>query len=119
MPPQIFSAAVKALAVPNDTIVLGPSEDGGYYLIGLKKAHRRMFEEIEWSTECVFEQTMARAAELRLVVHLLPTWYDVDDCATLNRLYNELFGPNESLVESVAPATREILQRILATLPSR
>ena len=119
LPPHIFFEAVKALALPNDTVVLGPSEDGGYYLIGLKKAHRRMFEEIEWSTEWVFEQTMARAAELKLAVHLLPTWYDVDDRATLNRLCNELLGPNESLVECVAPATREILHRIFATLPSR
>jgi len=119
LPQRVFSEAVKALTMPNDMVVLGPSEDGGYYLIGLKTAHRRMFTEIEWSTERVFAQTMARAAELRLEVHLLPTWYDVDDRATLNRLCEELLGPNDSVVECVAPATREVLQRIFATHSSK
>jgi len=119
VPPRIFSEAVTALVAPNDTVVLGPSEDGGYYLIGLKKAHRRMFEKIEWSTERVFDQTVARAAELKLEVHFLPTWYDVDDRATLDRLCEELLGPNEPAVNCAAPATREFLSRIFATLPSR
>ena len=59
--------------------MLGPSDDGGYYLIGMKKMHRRLFEEIDWSTERVFEQTIERARELGVEVHILPTWYDVDD----------------------------------------
>ena len=119
VPPRVFADAVKVLARPNDTVVLGPSEDGGYYLIGLKKAYRRMFEEIDWSTNRVFEQTMTRAAELKLKVHLLPTWYDVDDHAALSRLRDELLGPNESLMKCVAPATREFLNRIFVTRPSK
>ena len=119
VPPTIFAEAIKVLAAPNDKVVLGPSEDGGYYLIGLQNAHRRMFEEVEWSTERVFAQTMERAVDLGLEVHLLPAWYDVDDHATLNRLCEELLSPNESAVESAAPATCEMLRRILAKLPSR
>ena len=119
VPSRVFSEAINALVVPNDTIVLGPSEDGGYYLIGLKRAYRRMFEEIEWSSERVFDQTMARAAELKLQVHLLPSWYDVDDRASLKRLCDELLGPNEPTAGFVAPATREFLDRIFTTLQSR
>ena len=64
--------------------MLGPSTDGGYYLLGLKARHRRMFEEITWSTDRVAEQTLARAAEIGLDVHLLPAWYDVDDVESLS-----------------------------------
>ena len=65
--------------------MLGPSDDGGYYLIGLKKLHRQLFEEIDWSTERVLNQTVQRANEIRLEVKLLATRYDVDDDASLRR----------------------------------
>jgi rSAM/selenodomain-associated transferase 1 len=61
-----FTAAARALGEQGDRMVIGPSDDGGYYLIGLKKMHRRLFEEIDWSTEKVFEQTKQRADELKL-----------------------------------------------------
>ena len=61
VPQHAYADAVRLLAQPGDRMVLGPSDDGGYYLIGLKTAHRRVFEEIDWSTERVFEQTVARA----------------------------------------------------------
>ena len=76
--------------------MFGPSEDGGYYLLGLKQAHRRLFEDIEWSTERTGPQTLARAAELGLEVVRLPTWYDVDDRATLRHLCDELFEPGSA-----------------------
>jgi hypothetical protein len=72
--------------------VLGPSSDGGYYLLGLKAAHRHMFENIAWSTERVAEQTLERAREIKLEVHRLPVWYDVDDIDGLRRLHAELRG---------------------------
>jgi hypothetical protein len=64
--------------------------DGGYYLLGLKTPHRRLFDEITWSTEQVAAQTMERARELELEVHTLPAWYDVDDLGGLRRLHSEL-----------------------------
>jgi hypothetical protein len=70
--------------------VLGPSTDGGYYLLGLKTAHRRLFEEIDWSTERVAAQTLQRARELGLPVHILPHWYDVDELDALKTLWAEL-----------------------------
>ena len=73
-------------------MVVGGSQDGGYYLLGLKRLHHRLFEQIDWSTERVLQQTLERAAEIGLAVELLPTWYDVDDAATLAQLRLELDG---------------------------
>jgi len=71
-------------------VVLGPSEDGGYYLIGLKQLRPELFREIEWSSERVTAQTLARAEAMGLSVALLPPWYDVDTAADLDRLWAEL-----------------------------
>ena len=106
-----FAEATRALARPGDRLVLGPSDDGGYYLVGLKRMHRRIFEEIDWSTEKVFAQTMERAQETGLEVHLLPAGFDVDDRATLDRLCRELLDGASSL--DVAPCTREFLTGIV------
>jgi hypothetical protein len=70
--------------------------DGGYYLLGLKAPHRRMFDDIAWSTESVAEQTLERAREIKLDVHLLPEWYDVDDIDCLRRLHGELHRPESA-----------------------
>ena len=119
VPPDAFAEAVKILAAPNESLVLGPSDDGGYYLIGMKHLQRRLFEDIAWSSERVLEQTMERAAELKLQVHLLPVWYDVDDRSTLRRLWDELLVPNESSGGFAAPATRQFLEKELPNLAGR
>jgi len=114
VPTAAFKAAVERLSQSQDAVVLGPSDDGGYYLIGLKKSHPCLFERIDWSTEKVLEQTIAAAGESDLTVHLLPTWYDVDDRLTLARLCREFFGPNGSRTEGFqAPATREFLSALI------
>ncbi len=92
VPQRAFSDAARLLNQPGDRIVFGPSDDGGYYLIGMKQLHRRVFEEIDWSTERVADQTLERARQLGVEIELLPTWYDVDDQATLRRLCDELLG---------------------------
>lgn len=117
LPPTLLRDAVEALRSPGDRVVLGPADDGGYYLIGLKHAHRRLFQEIAWSTPAVFASTLARARETGLQTTLLPSWYDVDDAASLGRLCRELF-PTASLgVESrsgsAAPHTREYLRQLI------
>jgi rSAM/selenodomain-associated transferase 1 len=90
MPQHALLQAVSLLSRPGDRVVLGGSDDGGYYLIGMKQLHQRLFEQIDWSTERVREQTLERAREIGLAAELLPTWYDVDDGATLERLCREL-----------------------------
>jgi rSAM/selenodomain-associated transferase 1 len=91
LPTELLVRTAEVLAQPGDRAVLGPSDDGGYYLLGLKRRHQRMFEDIDWSTERVSEQTLARAEELGLTVDVLPAWYDVDDAAALRTLHDELF----------------------------
>jgi glycosyltransferase A (GT-A) superfamily protein (DUF2064 family) len=92
MPQDALLQAVSSLSRPGDRMVLGGSDDGGYYLIGLKRLHHRLFERIDWSTERVFAQTLERAREIGLEAELLPTWYDVDDDTTLERLRRELLA---------------------------
>ena len=113
VPDAAFAQAVEFLSQPNDCVVLGPSDDGGYYLVGLKKTHHRLFQQIDWSTDRVLEQTIEAAREINLPVHLLPTWYDVDDRVTLSRLCQELFGSNGANRNSSAPATRSFLSELL------
>ena len=113
-PASIFAQAAELLSSPNDQLVLGPSEDGGYYLIGMKTLHPRLFEDIDWSTDRVLAQTRTRASEIGLPICLLRVCYDVDDRASLDRLCEELLGPNESLDPEIAPATTEFLRAIVA-----
>lgn len=91
LPTALLNETAAMLAQPGDRAVLGPSSDGGYYLLGLKAPHRRLFEDIAWSTERVAQQTRERAEEIGLALHMLPEWYDVDDVASLQRLHAELF----------------------------
>ncbi len=60
-------------------VVIGPTEDGGYCLIGMRQPHPWLFQDIEWSTPRVFERTLSIAGQLRLSVSLLDTLWDVDD----------------------------------------
>lgn len=111
VPAENFSQAIELLRLPGDRVVLGPSDDGGYYLIGLKTLHPELFEQIEWSTDRVLEQTRQRAAEIAVEVKLLPAGYDVDDRATLRRLCDELLDTNSR--DGLAPNTRKFLTGIL------
>jgi len=90
LPTSLLVETATVLRRDGDRIVLGPAQDGGYYLLGVKAAHRRLFDDIAWSTAQVAQQTLDRAAELGLSVHVLPTWYDVDDVGSLRLLHTEL-----------------------------
>jgi rSAM/selenodomain-associated transferase 1 len=116
LPAAYLVTAATALAAPGDRIVLGPSTDGGYYLIGLKRPHRRLFEDIDWSTEVVAAQTLERARELDLAVHHLPSWYDVDDAETLRMLVGELLDDRRFRVWGSKPTPAAWTQRELERL---
>ena len=96
--------------------MLGPSDDGGYYLIGLKQAHPEPFERITWSTGSVCEETIERVRAAGLELILLPTWYDVDDAATLRVLQAELLDGQRPVFADTdgfgAPATTQFLQAL-------
>jgi hypothetical protein len=61
-------------------LVLGPSFDGGYYLIGMKKPCFGIFKDIQWSASSVLIETLTKAKVLRKKIALLDEWFDVDDC---------------------------------------
>jgi hypothetical protein len=103
LPTALLVETAMLLAAPGDRAVLGPSTDGGYYLLGLKAPHRHMFADIAWSTEKVAEQTVARAREIGLALHVLPAWYDVDDAEALRRLHAEVNGAEATDAEATEP----------------
>jgi uncharacterized protein len=92
LPGTALREAVQALQQPGDRVVLGGSADGGYYLIGLKAAHRAPFEHITWSTPSVYEETVRQVQQAGLALVELPTWYDVDEAVTLTVLEDELLA---------------------------
>jgi rSAM/selenodomain-associated transferase 1 len=95
-------------------VTLGPTLDGGYYLIGMRQLHVGLFEGIEWSTPRVFAQTLSRARALGLKVHQVAEWYDVDEPEDLERLLTDLSsGP-----PGLAPNTRLVLEKLDRANPS-
>jgi rSAM/selenodomain-associated transferase 1 len=116
VPREAFAQAVEELGRDGDRIVLGPSADGGYYLIGLKQAHAAVFEGIAWSTGTVYEETCERARGAGIEVVELALWYDVDDAATLEMLKAELLAgiqPGFALGPGYgAPHTRRLLMEM-------
>ena len=113
LPRAVLDRAIESLANDGDRVVLGAADDGGYYLIGLKQAHRNLFDRIAWSTADVLEHTIERAAEIGLPVELLPRWYDVDDAESLNRLCQELFAPHRQDGAYPAHHTRNFLGSLI------
>jgi uncharacterized protein len=116
MPQEALSQAVSSLGRPGDRVVLGGSDDGGYYLIGMNRLYPRLFEQIDWSTERVFEQTLERVREIGLDVELLSTWFDVDDGAMLERLRHELLREGRAGYD--ARHTRAYLESLQAQSPA-
>ena len=109
LPAAYLAAAFEALAGEVD-VVLGPCDDGGYYLIGLKRPAPRLLREVRMSTPNVVADTLALAAAEGLKVKLLPAWYDVDEAAALDRLAAEL----AAAPPTVAPHTRRFLASLRA-----
>ncbi len=88
LPPHLLRSAHRLLA--SHDVVLGPAEDGGYYLIGMNGLQPELFRDIAWSESVVLGQTLARAADAGLRVATLPYWYDIDTPNDLARLEGAL-----------------------------
>jgi rSAM/selenodomain-associated transferase 1 len=88
LPIEYIQQAVSSL--DGHQLVFGPSEDGGYYLVGLKEMHAQIFTGIAWSTSRVLSQTLKKCENMELKVDLLPPWYDIDTAADIERLHKEL-----------------------------
>jgi len=90
LPMAWVAEAADALAEGAADLALGPADDGGYYLIGLRAPCAALFRDVPWSTSEVTRITLERAREAGLSVHLLPPWFDVDTEADLRRLAADL-----------------------------
>ena len=93
LPVGFLQQAVDLVTTPDIDVVLGPTQDGGYYLIGLRVMHRELFEAMAWSTSAVLSETIRRADAKGLRVACLPPWYDIDTPEDLDRLRTELAAP--------------------------
>ena len=78
--PELESAAIRQAfdALATSDLAVGPASDGGYYLLGLRRAAPALFEGIAWSTDRVLEQTLERASDAGLTTALLPRLADLD-----------------------------------------
>jgi rSAM/selenodomain-associated transferase 1 len=108
--PDYLRAAFEALS--SCDVVLGPTVDGGYYLVGLSTPHPELFEGIPWSTTRVLSETLKRVQDLGLRVTCVTPWYDVDDGDALMFLVRELSAGRPAGPTAAAPATRRALARL-------
>jgi hypothetical protein len=113
--PQVPGAAIaEAFAALRDTdVVLGPADDGGYYLVGLwnQPAPPDLFTGITMSTPLVFTQTVERAHSLGLAVRVAPATFDVDNEVDLLRLAHAL-----DAFPALAPRTHMLLESMLTRM---
>lgn len=93
LPTEFLEYAVELVPRGDADVVLGPTDDGGYYLIGGRALHRELFDGIPWSTPDVLEETLRRAAAAGLQTIQLPAWFDVDTPEDLARLRASLASP--------------------------
>ena len=119
LPPRRIGEALARLAAGPDAVVLGPSADGGYYLIGLARprtghAVPDLFTGIRWSGAWTRADTVAAAERCGLRVELLDSWRDVDDAADLAALRAALAGAGGG---AGAPATAAVLDELAAGGP--
>lgn len=88
IPIDYIGDAFKLLREKPGTVVLGPSEDGGYYLIGMDMVHKAPFKKISWGSDTVLRETLDRCKEDTIETALLPTWRDVDRIEDLAPIIN-------------------------------
>jgi rSAM/selenodomain-associated transferase 1 len=87
LPEKILQEA--SVALESHSAVIGPSPDGGYYLIGFTQEafSPKTFESVTWSTEKVFKETITKLKDQGQSIHILPEWSDVDTLADLKDLF--------------------------------
>lgn len=105
MPKAYLEQAFQALK--DADVVLGPAANGGYYLIGLSRPCLKLFEDVSWSTDQVFERTAQNAQRHGYSLRVLPSHYDIDTIEDLHKLHNELRSTGE------APSTKKFLENLV------
>lgn len=110
--PDAFVHQAFSLLEPRRSIAIGPSDDGGYYLLGMNEFYPRIFQDMTYSHEHVFKQTMARIGELDAAINILPIWYDVDTPDSLKQLIQDLQAAQQPLVR-----TRAVIHKLVQVFP--
>ncbi len=98
-------------ALQTKDVVLGPTADGGYYLVGIARRLPPIFRGIDWSTPAVWPQTIGRLQAAGLAWHELPPWYDVDDEAGLHELARRL-----AAADPIEPRLLQLERELFALL---
>lgn len=93
LPTAFLQEGVDILLRGDADVVVGPCDDGGYYLIGVRAERPELFENMPWSTPGVLSETLRRARAASLTTACLPEWFDVDTAADLERLRASLTAP--------------------------
>ena len=109
LPSEFIENAIEILSGDRADAVLGKTEDGGYYLIGLNQPDWRIFKNVRWSSPETFSQTAQNIKDLNLRLATLPVWYDVDTPEDLRRLKTEI--ENSAHAQVLASATASWLER--------
>ena len=110
LPTSFVEQAFLSLSEPYSTAI-GPSDDGGYYLLGMNEFYSVLFKDMTYSHSQVFAQTLERIEQTNATMHILPAWYDVDTPASLKRLVEDVKDSSFSLVR-----TRELLKKNSTTI---
>ena len=91
-------------------VAIGPTFDGGYYLIGLSEQNDAIFDGIDWSTSRVFGQTLTRIQAINKQLYVLPPWYDVDTSDNLEFLRSHIHAMKMSGNEDIPEKTLRFLK---------
>jgi uncharacterized protein len=102
LPMRYVSRAATLLSSGETDAVVGPCDDGGYYLIGLRKPCPELFDAMPWSTEHVLGLTLERSRRSGLRMQVLPAWFDVDTEADLFRLRREVADQSTGPLRTIA-----------------
>ncbi|HEY1233497.1 MAG TPA: TIGR04282 family arsenosugar biosynthesis glycosyltransferase [Candidatus Binatia bacterium] len=111
VPLSHFAQAFSYLDDPEPRAVLGPSTDGGYYLIGLNRDQPELLDRMTWSHDQVLTQTLARLISLDIKSHLLPTWRDIDTIDDVRCLQSTLASMTAKTARKTLSFLRQIKQQ--------
>jgi hypothetical protein len=109
LPSEYIKVAIKILQEKLIDAVIGETEDGGFYLLGLNQPNQQIFQNVRWSSPGTFLQTVRNIKQLNLHLTTLPVWYDVDTPEDLQRLKTEI--ENNARAGELAPETASWLER--------
>jgi uncharacterized protein len=111
LPLKILAEAVAALECKDCEVVLGPSSDGGYYLVGMNQLVAEIFEGIIWSRANVLAVTIEKLDALKRKYKLIPTWYDIDTVNDLLRLESDFGAAPAGVMEKTLALLQKFKQR--------